>query len=223
MHNSDPARQASVPDPLPSAVADLAERARALSRTADGQRVIIALAGAPGAGKSTLAAQVVQALGDRAVLVPMDGFHYSQRILEQWGRADRKGAPDTFDADGLAVLLARLREQEERPVLAPVFAREIEEPIAAGIMIGPGHDVVVVEGNYLLLDTPPWDGLAGLFDETWFLSVDPDLRRRRLVERHMRFGRTRAGAEDWVALVDEPNARLVEGTAQRADLLVDGD
>lgn len=200
----------------------LARHVRTLLARADGRRLVIAVAGAPGAGKSTLAARITRELGSRAVLVPMDGFHYSQRVLDQLGRADRKGAPDTFDVDGLVVLLRRLRAQRDETVLAPVFAREIEEPIAAGIMVGPGHDVVVVEGNYLLLDTPPWDGLAGLFDESWFLSVDPVVRRERLVRRHMAFGRTRAQAEDWVATVDEPNAVLVQASSTRADRLVIG-
>jgi pantothenate kinase len=200
----------------------LARHVCALLRRTEGRRLVIAVAGAPGAGKSTLAARITRELGSRAVLVPMDGFHYSQRVLDQLGRADRKGAPDTFDVDGLVVLLRRLRAQRDETVLAPVFAREIEEPIAAGIMIRPEHDVVILEGNYLLLDESPWDELASFVDESWFLSVDPVVRRERLVRRHMAFGRTRAQAEDWVATVDEPNAVLVQASSTRADRLVTG-
>ena len=196
----------------------LAERARHLA-DARGGRALVGIAGAPGAGKSTLAEALVAALGERAALVPMDGFHYSQRVLGLLGRADRKGAPDTFDAEGLAALLARIRTADG-PVYAPIFDRSIEEPVAAGTVVPAGADIVVVEGNYLLLDDGPWAPLRGLFDEVWFLRIPPDERMRRLVERHMRFGRTREAAEAWVATVDEPNARLVEASAGRAHLIL---
>ncbi len=199
-------------------VGELAERARALA-DARGRRVLVAIAGAPGAGKSTLAEAVVAELGDRAALVPMDGFHYSQHVLQQLGRAERKGAPDTFDAEGLAALLARIRDASG-PVYAPTFDRSIEEPIAAGTVVPAEADIVVVEGNYLLLDDDPWARLRGLVDEAWFIRIPRDERMRRLVERHVRFGRTREAAEAWVATVDEPNAQLIEPSGRRADVIL---
>ena len=179
--------------------------------------MLIGIAGAPGAGKSTLAEALVAELGARAALVPMDGFHYSQHVLGLLGRAERKGAPDTFDAEGLAALLARIRTASG-PVYAPTFDRSIEEPVAAGTVVPPGADIVVVEGNYLLLDDGPWASLRALLDEAWFIRVAPEERMRRLVERHMRFGRTREAAEAWANDVDEPNARLIEASAGRADV-----
>lgn len=195
---------------------DLAHRARRLADDR-GARVLIGIVGAPGAGKSTLAEALVAELGERAALVPMDGFHYSQHVLDLLGRAERKGAPDTFDAEGLAALLARIRSASG-PVYAPTFDRSIEEPIAAGTVVPADADIVVVEGNYLLLDDGPWASLHALFDEVWFIRIPHDERMRRLVERHMRFGRTREAAQAWVDDVDEPNARLIEASAGRADV-----
>lgn len=199
----------------PSAT-DLAHRARRLADD-HGARVLIGIVGAPGAGKSTLAEELVAELGERAALVPMDGFHYSQHVLGLLGRADRKGAPDTFDAEGLAALLARIRTATG-PVYAPTFDRSIEEPIAAGTVVPADADIVVVEGNYLLLDDGPWASLRALLDEAWFIRIPQDERMRRLVERHVRFGRTREAAEAWANDVDEPNARLIEASAGRADV-----
>jgi len=193
---------------------DLAHRARCLADD-QGARVLIGIVGAPGAGKSTLAEELVAELGERAALVPMDGFHYSQYVLGLLGRADRKGAPDTFDAEGLAALLARIRTATG-PVYAPTFDRSIEEPIAAGTVVPADADIVVVEGNYLLLDDGPWASLRALLDEAWFIRIPQDERMRRLVERHMRFGRTREAAQTWANDVDEPNARLIEASAGRA-------
>lgn len=200
-------------------LANLVQSAADLADSVGG-RVLVAITGAPGAGKSTVAEALVTQLGSRAVLVPMDGFHLSQQLLEHLGRADRKGAPDTFDAAGLGHLLVRIRAEDEAAVYFPVFDRSIEEPIAAGGVVEAAHDIVVVEGNYLLLDDPAWSGLRGLFDQTWHLAVDAELRMRRLVDRHIAFGRTPQEAADWSREVDEPNARLIESSAVRADLIV---
>lgn len=197
----------------------LHERALGLADTRGG-RVLIAIVGAPGAGKSTIAENLVDRLGPRGALVPMDGFHLSQRQLERLGRAERKGAPDTFDADGLAHLLARIRDSRVRDVYAPEFDREIEEPIAAGLVVPAGSDIVLVEGNYLLLDEGPWRAMRALFDEAWFIRIPDAERSARLVRRHEQFGRSNGAAKAWVEAVDEPNARLVESSAARADLIV---
>jgi pantothenate kinase len=207
-----------VADAAPTTVGHLAERARRLA-DARGGRVIVGIAGAPGAGKSTIAEALVAELGARAALVPMDGFHYSQHVLELLGRAERKGAADTFDADGLAALLHRIRTAAG-DVYAPTFDRSIEEPIAAGTVVPADADIVVVEGNYLLLDGGAWAEVRAALDEAWFLRIPQATRVERLVERHMRFGRTREAAEAWVETVDERNALLIEASAERADLIL---
>nr|WTB34398.1 nucleoside/nucleotide kinase family protein [Streptomyces sp. NBC_00830] len=201
-----------------SDVGELSARARRLA--APGRR-ILGIAGPPGAGKSTLAARLVDGLGGLAVLVPMDGFHLAQAELDRLGRAGRKGAPDTFDAAGYAALLRRLRTPgEPGPVYAPTFDRALEEPIAGAVPVPPDIPLVVTEGNYLLHDEEPWAPVRGLLDEVWFLDLDPDVRVRRLVDRHVRFGKPRPYAERWVAESDETNARLVDRGRDRADLVV---
>ncbi|KMO94682.1 nucleoside/nucleotide kinase family protein [Streptomyces roseus] len=199
---------------------ELEARARALA--ASGGRRILGITGPPGAGKSTLAARLAQALGpERAAVVPMDGFHLAQAELERLGRADRKGAPDTFDAAGYAALLARLRAPAPGTVYAPAFDRSLEEPVAGSIPVGPVVRLVITEGNYLLHDTGEWAALRALLDEVWFLAPDDALRVRRLVERHVRHGKAPARAEEWVARSDEANARLIAADRDRADLVVE--
>lgn len=197
----------------------LVERARLLA--APGRRRVLGIAGAPGAGKSTLAGRLVERLGGQAVLVPMDGFHLSQAELVRLGRADRKGAPDTFDAAGYAALLTRLRTPEPGAVVyAPAFDRSIEEPVAGSIPVAPAVPLVVTEGNYLLHDQDGWAPVRSLLDEVWFLEIDGAERVRRLVERHVRYGKARPYAERWVRESDEANARVVAGGRDRADLVV---
>ena len=203
-------------EPAPS-FDDLVARARAL---AAGRRRILGLAGAPGAGKSTLAARLVRSLGSAAVLVPMDGFHLANAELERLGRRDRKGAPDTFDALGYVALLERLRQPGRDLVYAPVFDRRLEEAVAGAIPVAADTPLVVTEGNYLLLDEQPWSRLRRLLDEVWFLELDNTLRVERLVRRRVSHGQDATLAREWVLRSDESNARLVAGTRDRADLVV---
>jgi pantothenate kinase len=186
-----------------------------------GGRRVLGITGAPGAGKSTLAELVVAALGDDAVLLPMDGFHLAQVRLESLGRTGTKGAIDTFDGAGFVHLLRRVRAADEDVVHAPTFRRDLEEPIAGAVAIPREVPLVVVEGNYLLAEQPPWDEVADLLDEAWY--VDPgDHRREWLVARHMAFGRDRVAAEERSDGSDQVNALLVESTRHRADVLVTG-
>jgi len=179
-------------------------------------RLVVGIAGAPGSGKSTIAAQVVERLGSGAALVGMDGFHLPQSRLVQLGRRDRMGAADTFDVDAFAATLAALRFSGGS-VLAPGFDREIEEAIPDAITIAPEKRIVVVEGNYLLHDADGWDRVAPLIDLSFFVRVDRDIRLRRLIERHVRFGKTPDAAAAWATGPDETNARLIDGAAGRAD------
>ena len=194
---------------------DLIEQLHAL---AAGPRRLLGVVGPPGAGKSTLAALMAQALGERAQAVPMDGYHLAQVELERLGRAHRKGAPDTFDVAGYAALLRRLRQQgPDETVYAPDFRREIEEPVAGALPVFAATPLVITEGNYLLLDDDPaWAPVADLLDEVWYLDVPADLRLERLAARHMQFGRTREQALAWIAQTDEPNVRRIETSAHRA-------
>ncbi|MFD0747232.1 nucleoside/nucleotide kinase family protein [Phytohabitans flavus] len=179
---------------------------------------------APAAGKSTLAELLVGGLvaaGVPAALVPMDGFHLADVALDRLGRRGRKGAIDTFDADGYLSLLRRVRTDRRRTVWAPGFARDLEQPIAGSIGVDPEVRIVVTEGNYLLADAPPWPDVRAALTETWFVELDEPLRRERLIARHVLFGKTPDEAGRWVSIVDDPNARLISQTRDRADLVVD--
>jgi len=183
-------------------------------------RTLLGLVGAPGAGKSTLAAALLAEFADVAQVVPMDGFHLANVELERLGRRDRKGAPDTFDSAGYVALLRRLLVQaDDEVVYAPEFRREIEEPIANAIPIHARTQLVITEGNYLLLDDGPWAHVAGLLDEVWYVDVDDEVRLHRLTRRHEQFGRSADEAAAWVAGTDEPNARLIEASRARASFV----
>jgi pantothenate kinase len=202
---------------LPAAPAQALEKLDAL--IAQGGRRLLGLAGPPGAGKSTLALALHRARPQATAIVPMDGFHLAQAELERLGRAQRKGAPDTFDAAGFTHLLRRLRAQPNsaETVYAPAFRRELEEPVAGAIAIAPEVPVLLVEGNYLLLEDPAWAGVRPLLDACWWVGVDDALRVARLVERHEQFGRSAQAAREWVERSDEANTRLMMASAHRAD------
>ncbi|GIG67472.1 nucleoside/nucleotide kinase family protein [Phytomonospora endophytica] len=196
-------------------------RAGVLAR--GGGRRVLGITGAPGAGKSTVARRVVAALGDLAVYVPMDGFHLAQVELARLGRTARKGAPDTFDADGYVALLRRVRDVGnvgDATVYAPEFRRDLEEPIVGAIAVEASTPLVVTEGNYLLLGEGPFGAVAALLDESWYVEVPEDLRMNRLVERHRAYGKTPAAAREWAYGSDQRNAVLVEGARERAGVLV---
>lgn len=218
---------ASTPPRLTGAAPDLLNRlidaAVRLTKQAESGRAVVGITGAPGAGKSTLAAELETALRRRGLLagsVPMDGFHFSNAVLDELGRHQRKGAPDTFDVAGYLAVLDRVRqaapEGEPREVLAPVYRRDLHEPVAAGTRVA-GRGIVVTEGNYLALNSLGWEGARERIDLLIMVEVDEAELIRRLVARHMSFGRHRADAGHWVRAVDLPNARLVADCANRCD------
>lgn len=210
--------QPAPPQPADATIAQLVDRARVLA--AGGHRRILGVTGAPGAGKSTVTAALLEGLGDRAVVVGMDGFHLANVELLRLGRRQHKGAPDTFDVQGYIALLSRLASQTEGTVYAPLFDRSIEESIGSAVAVDADTPLVITEGNYLLHDALGWDAVRPLLDEVWFVDVDAVERRRRLVSRRVGHGHTASEANAWVRDVDEPNAVLVEAARDRADLVV---
>lgn len=233
-------RELTSVDEVVAAISDLAD-----TRGSTGGITIVGISGAPGAGKSTVADEIVAALGDRASLLPMDGFHLPQATLVALGRRERMGAPDTFDVSGFVALLHRLREvAQARPadydaatsaattastiaaaaahtVLAPGFDRTIEEavPDAITLRVRPGA-IIVVEGNYLLHSDAGWASVAPLLDLRLHLALDRDERLRRLIARHERFGKAPDDARAWAEGPDEANARLIEADARGADATI---
>lgn len=223
---ADPPRRADLesrfaggPREVEPGVADLVERARAMA--VPGQRRLLGITGAPGAGKSKIAREIVDKLGpDLAALVPMDGFHLSNDTLIAWGRRGRKGAWDTFDAEGYVQLLRRLRNQEEEIVHAPDFDRNVDESIGSALPIRRDVPLIVTEGNYLLSDVGGWAGVAALLDESWYLQVDDSTRLRRLTSRHQLHGMSQQEADVWARTTDQDNAVLVAESSSRADLVI---
>lgn len=200
-------------------VEELVDRVRALTVARAG-RTMLGLVGAPGAGKSTLASALEARLADLgAVVVPFDGFHLAEVTLAGLGLQHRKGALDTFDLDGYAHLLSRLRTADST-VYAPCYDRSIEEPVAGAVTVPAKCRLVITEGNYLLADHPAARRAREALDAVWFLELDERTRTERLVRRHIEFGKAPDAAEDWVKGTDQVNADLVAGTRDRADLLV---
>lgn len=190
-------------------------------RLCGGTRILLGVAGAPGAGKSTFSACLANAFGqDEALVVPMDGFHLGNAVIDGTPLKQRKGAPDTFDVGGYVSLLQRLRRRDEEVVYAPDFRRSIDEPVAASIAVPAAVPLIITEGNYLLSEDPEWQKVRAQLDEVWFIETAPELRLSRLVERHMLFGMDRPAAEAWAAGSDEANARLIAATRQRADRII---
>ena len=201
---------------------EIAEAMEALQRRlVPGARTMLGIAGAPGSGKSTFAEWIRQQFGPgQAVVVPMDGFHLGNAIIEGTPLRQRKGAIDTFDAGGYLSLLRRLARRDEPVVYAPEFRRTLDEPVAASIAIPAGVPLVITEGNYLLAEQEPWKEVRAQLDEVWFVDTPPGLRLSRLVERHVSFGMERAAAEAWAAGPDQANAVLIEATRPAADRII---
>jgi pantothenate kinase len=191
------------------------------ARAAGGGRVIAALAGAPGSGKSTLADKLVGKLNGRqpglAAVLPMDGYHYDDLYLVPAGLRPRKGAPHTFDVGGLYHTLLRLRAADEAEVAVPVFDRKIEIARAGARLIPSDVPVIVVEGNWLLLNQSPWDRLRPMFDVTIMVDVSEHVLRSRLRGRWERLGLSEAEIIAKLEENDLPNGRWVRDGSVAAD------
>ncbi len=189
-------------------------------RGANAGRVIVAVAGPPAAGKSTIAEEIVAILPEgSAAVVPMDGVHYDDRVLDQIGWRQRKGAPETFDLDGYESLLKRLRAADA-DVAIPVFDRSMELSRGSAAIVPRTTKFIITEGNYLLLDEEAWSKVRPLLNHCWYLTADRHTRIERLLHRHLRGGRDDIAARAKVHDSDMANADLVEGTAKRADLVL---
>jgi pantothenate kinase len=200
---------------------ELLRLAELLEARARAGRVIVAIAGAPGSGKSTLADKLVGKLNGRqaglAAVLPMDGFHYDDLYLVPAGLRSRKGAPHTFDVGGLLHTLKRLRAREEAEVFVPVFDRKIEIARAGARVIPASVGVIVVEGNWLLLDQAPWDALRPLFDASVMVEVSDQTLRARLRGRWERLGLSETEIVAKLEENDLPNGRLVRDGSSAPD------
>jgi pantothenate kinase len=197
-------------------VEEAIERAAAMAAAG---RSLLGIAGCPGAGKSTLSDAITGSVHS-SVVVPMDGFHMLNEDLVRLGRRDRKGAPDTFDADAYVALLDRVRRQTSEIITAPRYDRAASVPIPDAIVVDPHVALVITEGNYLLVDQPPWTGVRPLLDEVWFVDVEDAVRIPRLIARHIAFGKSPDEAGEWVMRSDEANAAVVAATRDMADVVV---
>jgi pantothenate kinase len=191
-------------------------------KSAEGaQRIIVGIVGTPGTGKSTFAEQLHEQFAPgTSVIVPMDGFHLANGIIDDTPLRQRKGAIDTMDGGGYVALLHRLRLRDEPVVYAPSYRRGLEEPIAASIPVPASAAIVLTEGNYLLADVSPWDRVRGYLDEAWYVEVPRELRMKRLIQRHIKYGMSAEMALRWASGPDEDNAVLVESTRARADRFI---
>ena len=187
-------------------------------RAIEHERILVAVAGPPGSGKSTLAENLAERLGPSAAVLPMDGFHLDNSTLRQMDLFDRKGAPETFDASGFVALVRELRSNKD--LFYPTFDREADSTVPRGGQIGKQTNVVVVEGNYLLLDNPPWSELADLFDLTVSIDVDRDVLESRLIKRWLDHGLSEADAEARALSNDMRNVEFVTNNSRASDFVI---
>jgi pantothenate kinase len=180
-------------------------------------RTVIGIVGKPGAGKSTVVDEIQKRFDPEEVsVIPMDGYHLSNEELKSLGRRDRKGAPDTFDTQSFISLITKVKNNPETELRFPVFHREIEASKADEGVVLSGAKVIVVEGNYLFSEEHNWDGVFPLLNHTWFIEIADEVRIKRLIARHIRYGKTPVEAENWSKGSDEANARFIALTAHRA-------
>jgi pantothenate kinase len=204
--------------------ADLDTILRAISgQFQTGTRFIVAIAGPPASGKSTFAEMLQQALNaqraGQSEILPMDGFHFDNAVLSSRGQLAQKGAPQTFDIDSFAATLSRIRSAE-KDVVVPVFDRDLDLARAGGRVIGATVDVIIVEGNYLMLNRPEWLQLATNYDLTIGLDVAQDVLEHRLIQRWVDQGMALPEAENRARGNDMANAATVIRESLPADITI---
>ncbi len=202
-----------------------AELLETLSKSPDNKRYFLGITGCPAAGKSELANALLGEINcrtesDLAVVVPMDGFHFPNGILEKRGLLQIKGAPETFDINCFSELINRLYEFPDQIILCPAYDRELHSPVKDSITIKPFNRLIIVEGNYLLLNRSPWDLIRAKLDEVWYLDAPLDIIIERLFDRHVSGGTNKKEAERKITSVDVPNAELIKKTCSLADKIV---
>lgn len=202
-------------------VAQLAAKLTARITAAAAPRFILGITGPPGSGKSTLAEDLAVAclFAVPAVVVTQDGFHLLNAALDARNLRARKGAPESFDVQAFVQLLRDLH-RTDRAIAAPIYDRELHEPIPDRITVEPAVRLVIVEGNYLLHDAPHWRDISALLDETWFLDTPLETCMHRVHARHVAGGLTAAQATEKINTNDRPNAQLIAATASRADHVI---
>lgn len=206
--------------PVASDLGDLAQRV--IARAGDAPRILVAIAGPPGAGKTRLTdelAAAIEAAGVPVGQAPMDGFHFDNRILAERGDLARKGAPFTFDVAGYLALLTRLRRTSGAAVVVPVFDRGLDLARAGAAIVAASARIVLCEGNYLLVEDEPWNGLAPCFDLTIRIEAERAVLERRLIQRWLDHGLDRTSAEKRARANDLANAAFVEAHSRPADII----
>ena len=202
-----------------TAINDIASH---LQKSAANKRIIVAIAGPPGVGKSTFADALSDLLNTEnngcCAVLPMDGFHFDDIYLGKMGWRSRKGAPHTFDVGGLGNMLERLSDNNEKQIAIPIFDRDIEIARAAAAVIPSSANIILVEGNYLLLDEMPWRNLGKYFNTTIALKSSYQTIHQRLIDRWQHFNYTAIEIEEKLELNDLPNVKLVLGSSIQADL-----
>ncbi|KAG7839814.1 hypothetical protein KL942_003425 [Ogataea angusta] len=199
-----------------------------------GQRVIVAVCGAPGSGKSLISERVISRLNERfgkqiGVVVPQDGFHYYMKDLLQMDDPDtmvaRRGADFTFNAEGLVKLVRQIREHPEEEIYAPSFDHKIKDPVEHSIVIRPENQIVLLEGNYVCLDKEPWSEISRIADASWMVVARPELIRERIVRRHLEAGisKTKEEAEKRADGNDMVNGKYVMEHSREIDLAIDNE
>ena len=207
---------------------DLDGLARHLAeRHGSGDRLIVAIAGPPGVGKSTISEALRDAINHSAPgsceILPMDGYHFDDIYLNKMGWRPRKGAPFTFDVNGFRAMLARIQANEEPEISVPVFDRDIEIARAGARMISSDVKTVIVEGNYLLLNSAPWDGLRHYFDTSVMLTAAPETLETRLLARWTDMGLSPQDARQKASGNDLPNVKTVVENSIDADFVINTD
>lgn len=196
-----------------------------LSTSSDKGRYFLGITGCPAAGKSMLARKLkdeinLRTRNDLAVVVPMDGFHLPSSILKERGLTKIKGSPDTFDADSFVALINRLHGFPDQIIMCPEYDRQLHDPVKNAITIRPSSRLIIVEGNYLLLNVPPWNIIRTKMNEVWYIDTPLKTVKEQLLRRHIAGGASRDEAERKVESVDLPNTALVKKTYSLADKII---